>query len=337
MKFLNFVKLVVPKIPALVSGLLCLAILYGLYFYLPPDYIDSELLNRILLIVSFISIILVFVFIAFIFSKVNQARFKGSNLNAEISSLTQKLHHFRDLIDVLLRSKVWNPGLKEYIDEEFADLNYFQMKEFYKGRSKIALEFIEENNRYGETENLYLEAKSLLLNDPSKTRVEGYSNPRVYDKNILSKWVEHKCGSGLWYYFGYKYTNFKDELEVQRVYERHQDKITNLAIQIDAQKYQDMGFSEELLSKVGEQMSEDIIPRLHSLTMQSHKRLPKIVNAVYVLLLATTLLGVFLPLSTMLLKLNEFYAFLSISTVLSIFMFVVLGIYPYVIKEINRK
>ncbi len=337
MKFLNFVKIVVPNIPALVSGLFCLCILYGLEIYLPPNYIDPTLLNRILLIVITISVILVFILIAFIFSKANSIRFQGSNLNSEISGLTQKLHHFRDLIDTLVRSKVWNPGLKEYIDEEFGDLNFFKMKEFYKGRSKIALEFIEENNRYGETENLYLEAKSLLLNTPSSTRTEDYSNPRTYDKKILSKWVEHKCGSGLWYYFGYKYTNFKDELNVQRVYERHQDKMVNLAIQIDAQKYQDMGFSEELLSKVGEQMSEEIIPRLHSLTIQAHQRLPKIVNGAYILVLTTTLLGVFLPITSMVLKLDELYAFISISTVMSILLFIVLGIYPYVMNEVNRQ
>lgn len=240
-------------------------------------------------------------------------RFMGNSLTSEINGLTQKVHHFRNIVDILVRSKVWASGLKEYIDEEFGDLNFFDMKEFYKGRSKIALEFIEENNRHGETENLYLEAKSLLLNDPSKSKVSSFSNPRKYDKRILQKWVQHKCGSGLWYFFGYKYASFKDELDVSRIYERHEEKIMSYAVQLDANKYQDMGFSEELLSKIGEQMSEDIIPRLHNLTLQTHQRIPQVINIAYSLLLLLTLGGLFLPITSLLFQLPTIFLFISIS------------------------
>ena len=122
----------------------------------------------------------------------------------------------------------------------------------FESRSSLALEYIEENNRYGDSENLYLEAKSLLLDDPSKSKVETFSNPRTYSPRILKKWVEHKCGSGIWYYFGYKYASYKDELDVNRIFERHQEKILSYAVQLDTHRYQDMGFSEDLLSKLGE-------------------------------------------------------------------------------------
>jgi len=181
------------------------------------------------------------------------------------------MHHFRNIVDILVRSKVWAPGLKEYIDEEFGDLNFFMMKEFYKGRSKLALENIEENNRYGDTEALYLESKSILLADPDSSKVDTFINPRNYSTRILKKWVKHKVGSGLWHFFGYKYASFKEELDVSRIFERLQDKIISYAIQLDLNRYQDLGFSEELLSKLGEQMSEDIIPRLLTLTLQTKK------------------------------------------------------------------
>jgi len=170
-----------------------------------------------------------------------------------------------------------------------------------------------------------------------KQRTFNFSNPRVYDKRILQKWVEHKCGSGLWYFFGYKYASFKDELEVSRVYERHEEKILSYAVQLDANRYQDMGFSEELLSKIGEQMSEDIIPRLYSLTLQAHQRLPNIVNGAYVLLLLLMLCGVFLPISAILFQLSVIFSFISLAVVLSILLFLVLGIYPYVQQEINTE
>ncbi len=337
MKLRYFINVVVPYIPAFVSGIICVGLIYGLENFLPEAFKTVENLRYILLLITFISVLLVFIFIAFIFTKASQQRFTGTNLNVEINSLTEKVHHFRNIVDILVRSKVWNPGLKEYIDEEFGDLNFFQMKEFYKGRSKLALEFIEENNRYGETENLYLESKSLLLTNPNDAKVSNFSNPKNYDKTILAKWVAHKCGSGLWYYFGYKYPSFKDELDANRIYERHQEKILSYAIQLDTQRYQDMGFSEELLSKLGEQMSEDIIPRLYELTTQAHKKLPNIVNIAFVLMLILTIFGIFQPIATLLFQLPAIFSFISIAVVMSMLLFMVLAIYPFVMKEVNRK
>jgi hypothetical protein len=337
MKLRDFINVVVPYIPAFLSGLICIGLIYGLDNFLPEAYRTLDNLRFILLLIAFISVLLVFMFIAFIFTKANQQRSTGTNLNVEIKSLTDKVHHFRNIVDILVRSKVWNPGLKEYIDEEFGDLNFFQMKEFYKGRSKLAIEFIEENNRFGETENLYLESKSLLLEKPTDSKVSSFSNPKNYDKAILAKWVAHKCGSGLWYFFGYKYPSFKDELDVNRIYERHQEKILSYAIQLDTQRYQDMGFSEELLSKLGEQMSEDVIPRLYALTTQAHKKLPNIVNIAFVLMLILTIFGIFQPIATLLFQLPPIFSFVSIAVVMSMLLFMVLAIYPFVMKEVNRK
>ncbi len=337
MKFRHFINIVVPYIPAFTSGIVCIVLIYGLQLYLPEAYRSFENLRYILLLITFISILLVFILISFIFSKASRQRFTGNNLNVEIDALTQKLHHFRNAVDVLVRSKVWAPGLKEYIDEEFADLNFFQMKEFYKGRSKLAIEFIEENNRFGETENLYLEAKSLLLQNPNESKVSNFNNPRYYDKAILAKWTAHKCGSGLWYFFGYKYASFKEELDVSRIYERHQEKIMHYAVQMDMQRYQDIGFSEELISKLGEQVSEEIIPRLYSLTSQAHKRLPGIVNIAFILMLLLTIFGVFQPIATLLFQLPPLFSFISIAVVMSMLLFIVLAIYPFVMKEVNRK
>lgn len=77
-----------------------------------------------------------------------------------LSKITQKMHNFRSIIELLMRSKMWLPGLKEYIDEEFAGLTFFEVKEFYKGKSKLAIEFLQEQHHYEDTENLYLELKS---------------------------------------------------------------------------------------------------------------------------------------------------------------------------------
>ncbi len=335
MKLRSFIKYVVPYIPALTSILGCIFIVYGLHNWLPKETLSIEKIDTILLILCMTSILLVIVLLIFILNKTNQIRFSSNTLSTELNTLTQKMHHFRNIVDILVRSDVWKPGLKEYIDKEFGDLNYFTMKEFYKGRSKLALEYIEENNRYGDSENLYLESKSLLLDDPSKSKVDSFSNPRAYSPRILRKWIEHKCGSGIWYYFGYKYASYKEELDVNRIFERHQEKILSYAVQLDTHRYQDMGFSEDLLSKLGEQMSEEIIPRLFSITIQSQQRIPKIINFAFILLALLTMLGVFLPIGILLFQLPLFFSYVSIGFVCSILLFMTLSIYPFVIKEIN--
>ena len=335
MKLRSFIKYVVPYIPALTSILGCILLVYGLHNWLPKETLSLEKIDTILLILCMTSILLVIVLLIFILNKTNQIRFSSNTLSTELNTLTQKVHHFRNIVDILVRSEVWKPGLKEYIDKEFGDLNYFTMKEFYKGRSKLALEYIEENNRYGDSESLYLESKSLLLNDPSKSKVDSFSNPRTYSPRILKKWIEHKCGSGIWYYFGYKYASYKEELDVNRIFERHQEKILSYAVQLDTHRYQDMGFSEDLLSKLGEQMSEEIIPRLFSITMQSQQRIPMIINFAFILLALLTVMGIFLPIGILLFQLSLFFSFLSIGFVCSILLFMTLSIYPFVIKEIN--
>jgi hypothetical protein len=337
MKLRNFVQYVVPFVPALISAITCIAIIFGLHTWLPVDTLTQDKLSTLLLVISFISILLVVVILMFILTKTNQLRNNGSFLNKELSSLTQKVHHFRNIVDLLVRSKVWSPGLKEYIDEEFGDLNFFMMKEFYKGRSKLAVEYIQENNRYGDSESLYLEAKSVLLTDPSNSKIDTFINPRNYSTRILKKWVEHKVGSGLWHFFGYKYASFKDELDVNRIFERHQDKILSYAIQLDLHRYQEMGFSEELLSKIGEQMSEDVFPRLLTLTLQMRQKVPRIINAAYALLVLLVIFGIFQPLVAFLFVLPVILSYMSIGIVVSLLLFIMLSVYPFVLSEINTK
>ena len=144
-------------------------------------------------------------------------------------------------------------------------------------------------------------------------------------------------GSGLWHFFGYKYPSFKDELDVNRIFERHQDKILNYAIQLDLNKYQDMGFSEELLSKIGEQMSEDVIPRLLELTLQTRQRVPRIINITYSLMVVLIIFGIFQPLVTFLFVLPALLTYLSIAVVVSMLLFIMLSVYPFVVQEINTK
>ena len=325
--------MVAPFIPAFISVCGGIILFLSLEFYFTSTNLSA--LHNILLYIIFLSAILCAVLINFIFSKTSQLRYSGDSIKNELEKLTQQVHYFRDIADTLLRSKVWTPGLPAYIDEEFSNLNYFLVKEFYKGRSKLALEYIEKKDRYGETEILYLETKSLLLNDPTKANVQNYMNPKEYDLRMLKKWTEHNVGMGWNHYFGFKYNHFKQELDVQRIYEHHQDTILKYAVELDTVRYQNMGFGEELISKLGMHLSEEVLPQLLALTQQSVKRVPKIINIAYGILVILVIFGIFQPIITLLFGLHNIFGFISISVILSVLFFLMLSTYPYVSKRIN--
>ena len=217
-----------------ISGAICA----GLIFLLYDKYLNSlgfednlkKLTSIYIGISGFLSAILM-VFLAA--SAMRQKLFKAKIIH-KISKTTQKMHNFRTIAEILFNSNIWLPGLKDYMEKDYADLTYFDVKEFYKGKSKLAIEFLQETHHFGETENLYLELKSLLMTDPKDKHIpETINYPIFYDNDIIEKWVEHKSGSGLWYVFGYKFGNYKESLNFEAVFERHREKILTLANTID--------------------------------------------------------------------------------------------------------
>lgn len=253
-----------------------------------------------------------------------------------LSKITQKMHDFRSIVELLMQSKLWKPGLKEYIDEEFEGLTFFEVKEFYKGKSKLAIEFLQENQNYIETENLYLELKSLLMTNPKDKKVIGdISFPAIYNKDIVEKWLEHKCGSGLWYYFGYKFGVFKEALDLEAVFERHQDKIMVLANTIDSEVFEDSSFNEVFLSKLGEYMSKEVLPKLYQIQENIGNSMPRIIRYLYVMFLLLVLFGVLLPLIYLLFSLPILTLAISFAFVISIIFYITTTFYQFLSREVN--
>lgn len=274
------------------------------------------------------------VYMAFAAMNLKNAR---SNVIDNLGKVTQKMHTFRSIVDLLFRSKIWLPGLKEYIDNEFEGLTFFEVKEFYKGKSKIAIEFLQENHNYADTENLYLELKSLLLTGPREKSVpEDIVFPKMYSKDIVEKWLEHKCGSGLWYYFGYKYAVYKEALDLNAVFERHQDKIIALANTIDSEAFEDSSFNEVFLSKLGEYMTKEVLPKLYQFQDSSSKSTPALIRYMYMIFLMLALFGVLLPLLYLLFSLSIIALIVSYSLVISVIFFVSISFYQFLTREINN-
>jgi hypothetical protein len=254
-----------------------------------------------------------------------------------LSTITKKMHDFRSIVELLMRSKMWLPGLKENVDEEYDGLTFFEVKEFYKGKSKLAIEFLQENHNFSETENLYLELKSLLMTSTKDKKViEEVYYPQIYNKDILEKWLEHKCGSGLWYYFGYKFGSFKEALNLDAVFERHQDKIMVLANTIDSTAFEDSSFNEVFLSKLGEYMSKEVMPKLYQFQAATNNKLPKILRYLYVIFLIISIFGILLPLSYLLFNLPAIVLIISYSIVVSVVFYITTTVYQFLNIEMQN-
>jgi len=336
MKKKSLFKDLYALIPLVFSGLLCITLIFFLWQKYNADPAFIEKLTNISTIFISISGFLAAIIMVYLASSALVLKNNRIIVIDNLSKITQKMHNFREIVSLLLQSKMWLPGLKEYIDEEFSGLNFFEVKEFYKGKSKLAIEFLQESQHYGDTENLYLELKSLLMTKPKEKKLPKNINfPKIYDSAIIEKWLEHKCGSGLLYYFGYKYGIYKETLDIESVYERHQDKIMALANSIDPEVFEDSSFNEVFLSKLGDYMSNDIIPKLYQLQDNVNTRLPRILNYLYSIFLFLVVFGVLLPLGFLLFNLPIILLVISYASVVSIIFFLATTFYEFISKEVN--
>jgi hypothetical protein len=324
-------------LPLIFSGLLCILLLVILYKKHSefPEFVQ-QLSNLISVFLSISGFLSAFILAYLVFTVANLKKNRSSSVGS-LSTITQKMHDFRSIVELLMHSKMWLPGLKDNVDEEYDGLTFFDVKEFYKGKSKLAIEFLQENHNFNETENLYLELKSLLMTTTrDKKVIDNISYPQIYNKDILEKWLEHKCGSGLWYYFGYKYGSFKEALNLNAVFERHQDKIMVLANTIDSKAFEDSSFNEVFLSKLGEYMSKEVLPKLYQLQAKTSNRLPKVMRYLYLLFLILSIFGILLPICYLLFNLSAVFLIISYSLVISVVFYITTTVYQFLNRELQH-
>ncbi|MEM7186331.1 MAG: hypothetical protein AAF466_06700 [Bacteroidota bacterium] len=333
----SFAKDLYTILPLVLSGVLCIALVFLLRekVIADPTFVTTlSGMTKIFIAISGFLSSIIMIYLAWLAVGLKQGRSEAID---HLSKITQKMHNFRSIIEILLRSKMWLPGLQDYIDDEFAGLTFFDVKEFYKGKSKLAIEFLQENHQYEDTENLYLEMKSLLMTNPKEKNLpENIRYPNMYDMDMVSKWLEHKCGSGLWYYFGYKYGSFKESLDYNAVFERHQEKIMTLANSIDGEAFEDSSFNEVFLAKLGEYMSKEVIPKLVQVQSRTNKQAPAIIRYLYGIFLTLVIAGLLLPLIFLLFALPIISLIVSYSVVISLIFFMATSFYQFVLKEANR-
>jgi len=323
--------------PVVISGFLCI----GLVVLMTKKYnvVNSfgDKLGDLAPVFMTLSGFLALTIIGYLaFSVLNLKNSRKSSIST-LNLVTDKMHNFRSIVQLLLNSKMWMDGLKTTINDEFEGLNFFDLKEFYKGKSKLAIEFLQENHKYGETENLYLEMKSLLMTNPKQKRIPSNLDfPELYNTDIIKKWIHHKCGSGLWYFFGYKYTVFKEFLKLELVYDRHQDKIMKLANAIDSDYFEDSSFNEVFLSRLGEYMNKQVLPKLHQNNNNMNTSLSGSMDLMFVIFILLVVFGILLPIFHLIFTMPVILLIISYSIIISLIFLILSCFYQLLIKAMEN-
>jgi hypothetical protein len=327
----------VVVLPILLAGFICIALSFYLWNKSHTDVLlVSNLLDLAPIFIG-ISVLFILTLMGYLYHSVLALKKLKSSAVSVLLSATQKMHNVRRIIEILMSSKMWLPGLREYIDEDFEGLTYFEVKDFYKGNSKIAIEFLQENHNYSETENLYLEMKAMLLTNPKNGKLpKTISYPRSYDGAIVEQWIQHKVGSGLWYFFGYKFASFKEALDIESLLERNQDKVMSLAMSIDPEVFEENSFNEIFLSKLGEYITKSILPDLYKERTVRTSVLPRRIQYFTALLSTLIIVGLLAPLVTLLLGLPVLVLIISYSFSCSLLFYLAIAFFQFLKSEVSE-
>lgn len=320
-----------------VSGIICVTLIFLLYAKSENTIGFETILKNLTTIFIAVSGLLSAILMVFLATSAMALKSSKAKIITKISKITEKMHNFRSIAEIMYNSNIWLPGLKDYIENEFTELSYFDVKEFYKGKSRLAIEFLQQTHHYGETENIYLELKSLLMTNPKEKIIPEIINyPFSYSNSIIEKWTEHKCGAGLWYVFGYKYGNYKQAINLDAIFDRHQEKILTLANTIDNDVFENSSFNEVFFSKLWEYMTKEVIPKLYQFQSQVDRKAPRLVRYLYIIFLLLMVFGVLFPLTYLMLDFSSWVIIVGYSIVISTIFYIAVTFHVFLSKEVNQ-
>lgn len=250
------------------------------------------------------------IIIAFLAAKVIQIRQEKLSLLPNLLETTKKLHYFRRVVQILHRQwDFWPDGLRNHIDRGYAGLTYFDVRDIVFVDREVTTQanaFITDTT-FGEiVKQTYLEVKSFLPeNHFDRTLYTEFEvNDILYTTDALDKWQEYSCGNMMWYCFINQYSNYRGLFNFESFSRANIDEIKNLSNKIDKERYEYIEFGPELIGKLGNQIEQDLIPKLSNLQHQFDGSLPLVVKFMYRTILFLLIFGAVIPVITTLLDLS---------------------------------
>lgn len=260
----------------------------------------KQLISNIIELSGIVSAIL----ITFIVSKVIQIRQERLERRKEIVKFANKTTDFRRIARILKNCHTfWNEEMRRKIDGKYKSLDFFDIKLWdYDNQDKQPELKKLRDDFFNDTlfgAYLYLDIKSLVLDDNHKWQLELYDNydyDFTYSIEILENWRDAHSGGNLWYCLEHKRHAYEGCFNFNGIRKDDQDEILSLCQKINSQKFKNSKFDKDLLATIGSEFDSYILPRLHELTYYNTLGLPKSLNFLLTILFMTVVSGVLIPL-----------------------------------------
>lgn len=299
----------------------------GLVWLIHKDVTETELAKTNDTIISAASILSA-VIITFLVAKVIQLRQEKLSYWNEYHSLTQKVHHFRATLLPLYQSwDFWPQGLKHQMQNKYKTLTYYDVRKvvFIHGTklSPLAQDYLQND---GGLKNLYLQLRSLL----PKGLIDGtlytkeFDTSIYYDFNELNRWITFDCGSGLFIYFNQEWANYQQVVNFNAITPHEQQEVRNHCMKIDGERYKTVPFGNKLYDLLGQQFTEDLLPRLHKLSGIINDPMPGPLKILSWILPFMILSGIIVPFLVTMGLLPHYFTIFAVSAVLSLLFYLVL-------------
>lgn len=333
-EYINEKKTAGQKIEWLLRRLLHIwPILLSIIFFLGLFCVINKRVNETALvkvndaIISAASILSA-VIITFLVAKVIQLRQeKLANWN-EYHNLTQKVHHFRAALLTLHQSwDFWPKGLKFQMENKYKELSYYDVRKvvFVHGTalSPLAKEYVEND---GGLKNLYLQLRSLLPNGltDGTLYINEFDTPIYYPYSDLDRWITFECGSALFTYFNHEWINYQQTVNFNAITPHEQRKVRDHCRKIDVERYKTVPFGNELYDLLGQQFTEDLLPRLYKLSGIINGPMPGPLKVLSWILPVMILSGIIIPFIVTMGLLSNYFTIFAVSAVLSLLFYLVL-------------
>lgn len=244
-----------------------------------------------------VSGIITAIIMAYLTSKVLQIRHEKINRLNEYNELTQKVHRYRAILNRLKHSAVGSGnGNSRILQKEFENMIPKSMRD----------------------DDLYSD----------------FDRPKYYSQKFVEQWIDNDCGNGLWSHFDEYLDDIKSNA-LDSLSERDKGIIIAYCMRIDETRYKSMEFGPNLLAKLGTQFFADIFPRLYGLQLRFKKKLPKVINYLYVILCLLIIFGILFPLLIRLFGPNPRMEIISLSVIIAVCVNIIFSFYAFLKNEIK--
>jgi len=193
-----------------------------------------------------------------------------------------------------------------------------------------------KDEKAGGIAKLYLGLKSFVpSNRFDETLYSEFDVPKFYSTNIVENWDRYDCANVFWFYFEHKYQIHKDKLDFNNIYEPDKQSILETVVAIDRERYKGLDFGHELLSKFGNQLKDDILPKLYRLQTKIEKGLPTIVKLLFAISATLILFGFILPIINKIFCFHYIMDIISVSATISMSVYLLTGFCRFLKKEVK--